>query len=276
MVLKEGMTNTEVAQWQKFLKSQGFTISVDGNFGKISTAVTKEFQKENNLKADGLVGPGTIAVAEKLGFNAGGVMPVTPVAGAGTTSAGGGITSAMLQKIFPATAANLRDRFIAPFNVHLPEFGITSKLEVAAFLATGGIETDYLRTLTEYASGRAYEGRKDLGNVMPGDGMKFKGHGFFQTTGRYNHRRVTQETFAKLGIDFEKEPLRLTEPDIAVESACIFWRDNDLSRWADKGDFFGVSGKVNRGDAKKKALHYDKRLALYNKCMSNLPAKIYE
>lgn len=272
MVLKEGMNGTEVAQWQKFLKSQGFTISVDGDFGKVSTAITKEFQKENKLKADGIVGAGTIAVAQKLGFGAGGTTPTAPT----TTTTSGGVTSAMLQKIFPATTAALRDRFIAPFNLHLPEFGITSKLEVAAFLATGGIETDYLRTLTEYASGKAYEGRKDLGNVMPGDGPKFKGHGFFQTTGRFNHRRVTQETFAKLGIDFEKEPLRLTEPDIAVESACIFWRDNDLSKWADKGDFFGVSGKVNRGDAKKKALHYDKRLALYNKCMSVLPAKIYD
>lgn len=275
MILKEGMNSTEVAQWQKFLKTQGFTITVDGDFGKVSTAITKEFQKENKLKADGVVGPGTIAAAQKLGFGAGGVTPTTPAA-TPTAAAAGGITSAMLGKIFPATTAALRDRFIAPFNLHLPQFGITSKLEVAAFIAVGGFETDYLRTLSEYASGKAYEGRTDLGNVMPGDGPKFKGHGFFQTTGRFNYRQVTKATFATLGIDFEKEPLRLTEPDIAVESACIFWRDNNLSKWADKSDFFAVSGIVNTGSPTKKARDYANRLALYNKCLSNLPAKIFD
>ena len=263
MLLKEGMKGTEVAQWQAFLKSQGFTVKVDGDFGKISTRITKEFQKENKLKADGVVGEGTLKVAKKLGFG-----------GIKETKADG-ITSDLLLKLFASTAAEHRNRFVAPFNLYLPEYKINTKLRVAAFLATGGIETDYLRTTLEYASGKAYEGRIDLGNIFAGDGMKYKGHGFFQTTGRFNHRRVTEATFKKLGIDFEKEPLRLTEPDIAVESACIFWHDNDLSKWADKGDFFGVSGKVNRGDASKRALHYDKRLALYEKCISVLPEKIF-
>lgn len=262
MLLKEGMEGVEVAQWQKFLKSQGFTIKVDGGFGKITTAITKEFQKENSLKADGIVGDGTLAVAKKLGFEL-------------VEQKGEGITSEMLQKLFSTTTADKRNRFIAPFNLHLPEYKITSKLRVAAFLATGGVETDYLRTMLEYASGKAYEGRVDLGNVFPGDGPKFKGHGFFQTTGRFNHRKVTQATFDKLGIDFEKEPLRLTEPDIAVESACIFWRDNGLSKWADDDDFFAVSGIVNRGSPTKKALHYNKRLDLYNKCLNVLPEKIF-
>lgn len=262
MVIKQGMKGTLVAEWQSFLKSQGFAVKVDGDFGKITTAVTKEFQKEHGLKDDGIVGEKTWAAAKNAGHT-----PSKPKEN--------GITAEMLQKIFPGTKAELRNRFLAPLNLHLQEYKVTSKAEVAAFLATGGIETDYLRTTVEYASGRAYEGRKDLGNTQPGDGPKFKGHGFFQTTGRYNHKRVTQATFAKLGIDFEKEPRRLAEIDIAVESALIFWRDNDLSKWAKKKDFFGVSGKVNRGDAKKKALHYDKRLALYNKCISVLPEKIF-
>lgn len=262
MVIKEGMKGTSVAEWQSFLKSQGFTVKVDGDFGKITTAITKEFQKENGLKDDGIVGDKTWALAKKIGLE-----PTKPKEN--------GLTAEILKKIFPSTKAEHRNRFIAPFNLYLQEYKITSKAEVAAFLATGGIETDYLRTTTEYASGKAYEGRQDLGNIQPGDGMKFKGHGFFQTTGRFNHKRVTQSTFAKLGIDFEEEPHRLTEIDIAVESALIFWRDNDLSKWAKKKDFFGVSGKVNRGDATKKAMHYDKRLALYNKCMSVLPEKIF-
>ncbi len=263
MLLKEGMKGTEVAQWQNFLKSQGFTIKVDGDFGKVTVAITKEFQKEHKLKADGIVGKATLALADKLGQEF------------SKPPKGDGITTDILKRIFSGTKADLRNRFVAPFNLFLPQYKITSKFEVAAFLATGGIETDYLRTTVEYASGKAYEGRKDLGNIKAGDGIKFKGHGFFQTTGRFNHKKVTEATFSKLGIDFEVEPSRLADIDISVESACIFWRDNNLSKWADKPDFFGVSGKVNRGDSTKKALHYDKRLALYEKCISILPNKIY-
>lgn len=181
------------------------------------------------------------------------------------------ITSELLAKIFPGTNRKLRDRFLPAFNKFLPLYGIDNHLRVCAFLATGGVETDYLRTTVEYASGKAYEGRKDLGNVLPGDGVRFKGHGFFQTTGRDNHRRVTAATFSRLGIDFEKEPHRLAEIELAVESACIFWRDNKLSKYSDAGDFFGVSGVVNRGSAKKKALHYDKREALYKICRRAIP-----
>jgi putative chitinase len=263
MVLKQGMKGTLVAQWQSFLKAQGFTVRVDGDFGRITANVTKEFQKEQKLKADGVVGPGTEAAAIKLGYKS------------EKPPAGEGLTAELLKKIFPSTKAEHRNRFIAPFNLFLPQYKIVSRPQLACFLATGGIETDYLRTTVEYASGKAYEGRADLGNIHPGDGPRFKGRGFFQTTGRFNHKKVTEATFARLGIDFEVEPHRLAEIDIAVESACIFWRDNTLSTWADKCDFFGVSGKVNRGDATKKALHYDKRLALYEKCMSALPARIF-
>lgn len=31
--------------------------------------------------------------------------------------------------------------------------------------------------MKEIASGKAYEGRKDLGNTEPGDGVRFKGRG---------------------------------------------------------------------------------------------------
>ena len=46
----------------------------------------------------------------------------------------------------------------------------------AYILGTAHHESDAWRTLTEYASGAAYEGRADLGNTERGDGVRFKGH----------------------------------------------------------------------------------------------------
>jgi predicted chitinase len=199
------------------------------------------------------------------------------------------ITKQLLASIFPGTKKALRDRFVDPLNRILPKYGITTKARVAAFMATGGIETDYLRTTTEYASGADYEGRRDLGNTQEGDGVNYKGRGFFQTTGRFNYMRVVirfvkkltgidygDKTIAalvqanRLGVNFIKEPKRLAELETAIESACIFWEENNLSRYADRGDFFGVSGIVNRGSAKKQALHWSKRKALYELCLTKI------
>lgn len=56
-------------------------------------------------------------------------------------------------------------------------FGIVTALEKAHFLAQVAHESDGFNTATEYATGAAYEGRKDLGNTQLGDGKRFKGRG---------------------------------------------------------------------------------------------------
>lgn len=53
--------------------------------------------------------------------------------------------------------------------------GVADRSQIAYILATAFHESDRFQTLEEYASGEDYEGREDLGNTHPGDGVRFKG-----------------------------------------------------------------------------------------------------
>lgn len=115
-----------------------------------------------------------------------------------------------------------------------PEYEIDTAQEFCHFLAQACHETDHFVTLREYASGRAYEGRVDLGNTQPGDGVRFKGRGIFQTTGRAN--------YLQLGIKkgrrdlFLNNPELLEQPEYAVWSACEYWRTRRLNDAANHPD----------------------------------------
>ena len=96
------------------------------------------------------------------------------------------ITGAQLQSIMPFAKARIPS-FVAPLNAAMYEFHINSPLRQAAFIAQIAHESGELRYVKEIASGAAYEGRKDLGNTQPGDGMRYKGRGLIQITGRNNY-----------------------------------------------------------------------------------------
>jgi putative chitinase len=115
-----------------------------------------------------------------------------------------------------------------------PRYEIDARQEYCHFLAQACHETGRFKTLREYASGAAYEGRVDLGNTQPGDGVKFKGRGIFQTTGRANYLQLG----IKLGRRdlFIQQPELLEKPEYAVWSACEFWRSRRLNDVANHAD----------------------------------------
>jgi putative chitinase len=121
-----------------------------------------------------------------------------------------------------------------------PQYEIDTAQEFAHFLAQACHETDHFKTLREYASGKAYEGRKDLGNTQPGDGPRFRGRGIFQTTGRAN--------YLQLGVKKGKRDMFINSPELleqaeyAVWSACEYWKTRGLNDAANHAD----------GDALKK------------------------
>ncbi|MEM9821776.1 MAG: GH25 family lysozyme [Bacteroidota bacterium] len=68
MLLHNGTQGKEVAQWQSFLIQQRLLDgTADGIFGSQTKAATIQFQSQQGLQTDGVVGPGTLAAAEKLG-----------------------------------------------------------------------------------------------------------------------------------------------------------------------------------------------------------------
>ncbi len=59
-------------------------------------------------------------------------------------------------------------------NKFVRDFDMSNDRRISHFLGQCAIESDHYKTTTEYASGAAYNGRRDLGNLQPGDGPRFK------------------------------------------------------------------------------------------------------
>lgn len=170
------------------------------------------------------------------------------------------MTSTQLQHI--ATVSTQRiEIFLPNLNLFMPVYDITGKLREAAFIAQVLHESGMLKYTREIASGRAYEGRKDLGNVHPGDGIKFKGRGLIQLTGRFNYEAIGKV----FGQDFIKNPDLLSTPSYAVKSACWFWQTRGLNELADHKAFETITKRINGG-----LNGYAERLHFYNKALEFL------
>lgn len=60
--IKNGSSGSDVKTWQNYLKSKGYDIGssgADGIFGSKTLAATKQYQKDNGLTVDGIVGKNT-------------------------------------------------------------------------------------------------------------------------------------------------------------------------------------------------------------------------
>lgn len=153
------------------------------------------------------------------------------------------ITESVLRNLCPYSKPDLLKAVVVNFNELAPKFGVTTDLRICHFFAQAVVETDWFRTLEEYASGDAYEGRRDLGNIQPGDGRRYKGRGIFQTTGRANYKMTGE----KMSIDLLSKPELLLDPRNAVLSALIYWQSRNMNAIADRDDIDAASRAVNGG-----------------------------
>lgn len=152
------------------------------------------------------------------------------------------ITKEQLIKIMPH-AKSRADQYINYINGYAKDFGITTPLRMAHYLAQIAHESGELRYTQEIASGKAYEGRKDLGNTKKGDGVRFKGRGLIQITGRANYTAYA----AFCGFDVVGNPELLERPLGAVRSSMWFWDKHGLNALADKDNIRAITRKINGG-----------------------------
>lgn len=174
-----------------------------------------------------------------------------------------------LQQLMAATGCTSK----ATASVLLPHiieamqrYQISTPIRQLCFLAQVGHESGGLFYTEELASGAAYEGRKSLGNTQPGDGVRFKGRGLIQITGRANYDAVGKA----LGVDLLAMPILLGAKNtkqcnqeqlkFAALSAGWFWDSRNLNQLADTMDiakpishtpnhkaFVAITKKINGG-----------------------------
>lgn len=153
------------------------------------------------------------------------------------------ITKEILKKIAPSAKEAIIEDLEKYFDKYLQQYNVNTYLRVCHFLAQAAHESAGFKTLEEYASGRAYEGRRDLGNTQPGDGVRYKGRGIFQLTGRANYRDMSR----RLGHDLENNPTLAATAEISVLTALEYWNSRKLSQYADKDDVRTVTKRINGG-----------------------------
>jgi putative chitinase len=217
-VLKRGDTGPDVTALQDALRARGFDPGKrDGQFGGGTEAAVLAFQKSERLLDDGIVGFRTAeALAIPGPLNVASVIPA--------------VTVEQVSQMFPSTpVGNIRQHLPAVLDA-LVEPHLTDKRMVLMALATIRAETEGFVPISEFRSRfntspsghpfDLYDHRKDLGNVGPPDGERFRGRGFVQLTGRSNYQ--THGMAIGLGDALTVSPERANEPDIAARLLASF------------------------------------------------------
>ena len=95
----------------------------------------------------------------------------------------------------------------------------------------------------ERIANRVYANRMGNGDEASGDGWKYCGRGLIQLTGKDNYTFFA----GSLNISVEEAAEYLATFEGAAQSACWFWEQNNLNRFADANDCKGLTRAINGG-----------------------------
>ena len=155
------------------------------------------------------------------------------------------VTPELMERLTGYAADKFPQSFCDDCNALFEKTGFAEHLDAMQMLMANLMhETGNFRWLKELADGWAYEGRKDLGNVYPGDGPKYKGGGVLQLTGRYNYERAAKllddPKILEEGVDYVAEHCPFT-------SALAWIEDNRLLDVCLKDGFDACCKRINGG-----------------------------
>jgi len=95
----------------------------------------------------------------------------------------------------------------------------------------------------EKIANKVYANRMGNGDEASGDGFRFCGRGLIQLTGRDNYTLFANS----IDITVEEASEYLQTFEGAVQSACWYWKQNNLNRFADDNDVKGLTRAINGG-----------------------------
>lgn len=148
----------------------------------------------------------------------------------------------LLRKAFPRGNESL---YVDLKNT-MDSFEISKTKERAIhFLTQVGHESAGLYYMEEIASGDAYEGRRDLGNIHPGDGRKFKGSTPLQLTGRANYKQFADFVGDPKVMEIGAKYVIRNYPTLP---SGYWWHKNNMNKLCDEGATVKqITRKVNGG-----------------------------
>ncbi|WP_010499236.1 glycoside hydrolase family 19 protein [Paenibacillus elgii] len=139
---------------------------------------------------------------------------------------------------------NINNAMIDDLNNALVKYEINTPDRIAHFMSQCGHESGLGLYTKELASGASYEGRSDLGNVLLGDGPRFKGAGYIQLTGRANYQRFSNhidDAAVMQGVDY-------VATKYPWSSAGFWWANAGMNQLADGGATVQqITRRVNGG-----------------------------
>ena len=177
----------------------------------------------------------------------------------------GYITPQLMQAITGHPASSFDATFCNDFNDMLESTGFDQHLDAMQMLMANLChESCGFVYMKEIDPGHYLEGRKDLGNIYPGDGPLYRGCGPLQVTGRAHHQTASDWLRDHRGIDDEqimKLGTNYSADHYAFSIAIPWLLNNDLLNVCLKQGFEACCVRINGGYN-----GYDDRCKWYDKC----------
>ena len=112
----------------------------------------------------------------------------------------------------------------------------------AKYFPTAELAAQYEKRPEKIAN-RVYANRMGNGDEASGDGWLYCGRGLIQLTGKDNYTFFA----GSLGITTQEASEYLQTFEGAAQSACWYWEQNNLNKFADANDVKGLTRAINGG-----------------------------